>query len=195
MKTKITAILTLIAASVFAFAETAVEATKAPEATPAPQVCPAQPKKCPKARPQVSPEMREAFVQRILLSLSEEDLAKLAAKVSAVQKMTAEEKAEAVKALPKPEFRPQGKKCEGKPAQGPDCKCRKAPKGPKGPDCRGPKDDKKPGKCHGQDRRGHGPKTPGMKPGKRPQGAPLPPPPAQEAPVAEAPAADAPVAE
>lgn len=199
MKTKITAILTFFAASVFAFAETAVEAPTAPETAPAPQVCAAQPKKCPKARPQISQEMREAFVQRVLLSLSEEDLAKLAEKVDAVRKMTPEQKAEAIKALPKPEFRPhpQMKKFRGKPGCckfGPKCK------GPKGPKCKGPKcGDKKMGKCHHGRRgpgakfhghRGHGPKVPGMKPcmcGKK--GAPLPPP-APEAPVAEAPAAE-----
>lgn len=177
MKTKITAILTLFAASVFAFAETAVEAPKAPEAAPAPQVCAAQPKKGPKARPQISQEMREAFVQRILLSLSEEDLAKLAEKVAAVQKMTPEQKAEAIKALPKPEFRPnpQMKKFRGKPG----CKF-----GPKGPDFRGPKcGAKKMGKCHHGRR---GPKGPGMKkPCMCPKAHPAPQAPVAETPVAE----------
>lgn len=202
MKTKITAILTFFAASVFAFAETATEAQTAPEVAPAPQVRAEQPKKCPKARPQISQEMREAFVQRVLLSLSEEDLAKLAEKVDAVRKMTPEQKAEAVKALPKPEFRPalQMKKFRGKPGckfgpKGPKCN------GPKGPDFRGPKcGDKKMGKCHHGRRgpgpkfhghRGHGPKAPGMKPCMcAKKGAPLPPPPAPEAPAAEAPVAE-----
>ena len=204
MKTKITAILTFFAASVFAFAETAVEAPTAPETAPAPQVCAEQPKKCPKARPQISQEMREAFVQRILLSLSEEDLAKLAEKVDAVRKMTPEQKAEAIKALPKPEFRPapQMKKFRGKPGckfgpKGPKCNGPKC-KGPKGPDFRGPKcGDKKMGKCHHGRRgpgpkfhghRGHGPQAPGMKPCMcAKKGAPLPLPPAPEAPAAEAP--------
>lgn len=92
----------LLVAPVFAFAQSATEAPNVAPEAPAAKVCPAQPKKCPKARPQISQEMREAFVQRILLSLSEEDLAKLAEKVSAVQKMTPEQKAEAIKALPKP---------------------------------------------------------------------------------------------
>ncbi|MBR6797111.1 MAG: hypothetical protein IKM45_00270 [Opitutales bacterium] len=109
MKTKITAVLALLVSSVFAFAQAAAEAPTVTPAAPEAQVCPAQPKKCPKARPQISQEMREAFVQRILLSLSEEDLSKLAEKVAAVQKMTPEQKAEALKALPKPEFRPNPK--------------------------------------------------------------------------------------
>ena len=107
MKTKITAILTLLVASVSAFAQTApAEAPTATAEVPAAQVVPAQPKEGPKMRPRISQEMREAFVQRILLSLSDEDLTKLADKVAAVQKMTPEQKAEAIKALPKPEFRP-----------------------------------------------------------------------------------------
>lgn len=210
MKTKITAILTFLAASVFAFAETATEVTTTPETTPAPQAAPAKPVFTPKARPQVSPEMREAFVQRILLSLSEEDLAKLAEKVATAQKMTAEEKAEAVKALPKPEFRPMPKmkKFRGHPLakpgkmgpkfKGPKCKGPKC----KGPKFRGPKCGKKMGKWEG--RRGHGPKFCGRR-GPAPKacgfkkpcccpkmGAPLPPPPAAPAPKAPA---EAPVAE
>ncbi len=109
MKTKITTILMILAASVFAFAETSAEAQKpAPEKA---QCCKKeQPCKACKQRrerrPQISAEQRDAHVQRLLLSLSDEDLAKLAERVAAVQKMTAEEKAEALKALPKPEFRP-----------------------------------------------------------------------------------------
>lgn len=197
MKTKITAILTFLAASVFAFAEAPAE-TAAPAAAPEKaQVCQkGRPGKGPKARPQVTPEQRQAFVRRVLLSLSDEDLAKLANEVEAVRKLTPEEKAEALKALPKPEFRrpgPDGRKCDGKrpapcgdKARGP--KARRHQEGPRGP---------KPCSCGGQNGP-RGPKACGQKnghkkPGCGPKGAPLPPPPAKDAPEADAP--EAPVEE
>lgn len=120
MKTKITAILTILAASVFAFAEPNPQAAGTnPNPQPSAQQCPkapdckGQPKWGKRARPQISPEMREAHVQRVLLSLNDEQLAKLAARVAEIQKMTPEQKAEAVKALPKPEFRPGPKGDKG----------------------------------------------------------------------------------
>lgn len=88
MKSKITSVLMLLAAPFFAFAE-----TPAPEAVPAPAE---KPVVCEKAKPN-----KGAFVQHILLSLSDEQLNDLAQRVAAVQKMTPEEKAEARKALPK----------------------------------------------------------------------------------------------
>lgn len=111
----------LVASSVFAFAEASSDAQNtAPAQQPCAQkrVCKAPHKgECPRLkqgecakkrecnRPKVTPEQRRAFVQRILLSLSAEDLAKLAEQVASVQKMTPEEKESALKALPKPEFR------------------------------------------------------------------------------------------
>jgi len=170
MKTKLVAVLALLATSVFAFAGTENADAKQPAAdqqkcAPA-QLC----KKGPKAMP--SPEQREAFVQRVLLSLDDEALAKLAERVAAIQKMTPEQKAEAIKALPKPEFR--GPRCDGKKFDG------KRPCGPQG-DRRCPPPMPKAGCCQ-----------------CAPQGAPLPPPPPapqakapEGAPAPEAPAAEA----
>lgn len=156
----------ILAASVFASAETPAEAPKpAPEKA---QCCKKeQPCKACKqrreGRPQISAEQRDAHIQRILLSLSDEDLAKLAERVAAVQKMTAEEKAEALKALPKPEFRP-GQKRGPQPQA---CGQKKGPRGGEGcPKARGPH---------------HGPRGNGG-----PADCPPPPPPAQD----DAPAAD-----
>ena len=191
MKTKITAILTFLAASVFAFAEVPAE-NSAPVAAPEKaQACPkGRPGKGPKARPQVSPEQRQAFVRRMLLSLGDEELAQLAGEVDAVRKMTPEEKAEAIKALPKPEFRrpgPDGKKPEGQQCDG-QKKCDGKRPAPCGDKARGPKEGPR------------GPKPCGLKDGHKkcgcgPKGAPLPPPPppAEDAPEADAP--EAPVAE
>lgn len=204
MKTKITAILTFLAASVFAFAEAPAE-TAAPAAAPEKaQVCQkGRQGKGPKARPQVTPEQRQAFVRRVLLSLSDEDLAKLANEVEAVRKLTPEEKAEALKALPKPEFRrpgPDGRKCDGKrPAPCGD-KARGPKDGLRGPKARGYQEGPrgpKPCSCGGQNGP-RGPKACGQKnghkkPGCGPKGAPLPLPPAKDAPEADAP--EAPVEE
>lgn len=159
MKTKITLILTFLAASVFAFAEVSAE-NSAPAAAPekaqacpkttqacpkttqacskTTQACPkARPAKCPKAcpqaHPQATPDQRLAFIRHMLLTRSDEELAQLAAELDAVRKMTAEEKAEALKALPKPEFArcpapaPAGKMCGNeRPAprgKKPGCRC------------------------------------------------------------------------
>lgn len=109
MKNKFVATLALLSASVFAFAGTENSDAKQPAADQ--QKCaPAQAcKKGPKAMP--SPEQREAFVQRVLLSLDDKALAKLAERVAEIQKMTPEQKAEALKALPKPEVRGNKKPC------------------------------------------------------------------------------------
>lgn len=138
MKTKITLILTFLAASVFAFAEVPAE-NSAPAAAPEKaQACPkARPGKCPKARPQarpqVTPEQRLAFIRHMLLTRSDEELAQFATELEAVRKMTPEEKAEALKALPKPAFArrpapaPAGKMCgNDRPApcgEKPGCRC------------------------------------------------------------------------
>lgn len=183
MKTKITAILAVLAASVFAFAETKNEAAPtAPEKTPC-----AQAQKCPKgapkgkqhARPQISPEQREAHMQRVLLSLDDEQLAKLAERVAEIRKMTPEQKAEAIKALPKPEFR-QDQKPQGDcpKARGPH---HDGPKGEAGPGPRGPRGEGRGCACAC----GKG----------APAQLPPPPPPADGKAPAEAPAEDAPAAE
>lgn len=174
MKTKITAILAILATSVFAFAETNTNAEgAAPEQQQCVQAkeCKGQPKFGKRARPQISPEMREAHVQRVLLSLNDEDLAKLAARVAEIQKMTPEQKAEAIKALPKPEFRPAPQGGDKGPKA--DGKCPKADG--KGPQARG-------------HHRGPGPKGKAFPPrgprgpkcGCGQNGAPVPPPPPAE---------------
>ena len=97
MKTKITAILACLAASVFAFAEGPQEP---PAASAAPETAPMR-----TVRPRISPEMREAFVQRM-----------------------------AKEALPRPEFRrPDGKKpkFDGKRPDGKKPKAWKRPDGPR----------------------------------------------------------------
>lgn len=122
MKTKITAILACLAASVFAFAEGPQEP---PAASAAPETAPMR-----TVRPRISPEMREAFVQRMLLSLDDEQLDDLAKRIAAIQDMTPEEKASAKEALPRPEFRrPDGKKP----------KAWKRPDGPRGDRFGGPR--------------------------------------------------------
>ncbi len=161
MKTKITLILAFLAASAFAFAAEVPAENNAPAAAPEKaQACPkARPCKGPKARPQLTPEQRLAFIRHMLLTRSDEELTQLANELEAVRKMTAEEKAEALKALPKPEFArrpaPAGKMCGDKrPAprgEKPACGAKgEAPRGFKGCCC-------------------------------APKGAPLPPPPAPEA--------------
>ena len=124
MKTKITAILACLAASVFAFAEGPQEP---PAASAAPETAPMR-----TVRPRISPEMREAFVQRMLLSLDDEQLDDLAKRIAAIQDMTPEEKASAKEALPRPEFRrPDGKKpkFDGKRPDGKKPKAWKRPDG------------------------------------------------------------------
>lgn len=108
MKFKITSILALLAASVFAFAETATENT-APANAEKPVVCEKGKPECPKAR-------KDAFVMHILLSLKDEQLDNLAKRVAEVRAMTPEKREEARKALPKPQMRPMpGKHFRGKP--------------------------------------------------------------------------------
>ena len=126
MKTKITTILACLAASVFAFAE-------GPQEPPA---APAAPENAPMrtVRPRISPEMREAFVQRMLLSLDDAQLDDLAKRIAAIQDMTPEEKVSAKEALPRPEFRrPDGKKpkFDGKRPDGKKPKAWKRPDGPR----------------------------------------------------------------
>lgn len=181
MKTKITAVLAMLAVSVFAFADPNPDAAKQPspdkeKCAPA-QVCKGRPGPA-KAAP--SPEMREAFIQRMLLSLDDKALAKLAERVAEIQKMTPEQKAEAIKALPKPEFR--GNRPDGKKAPG------ARPCGPRGDrQCPPPAPQPKAGcPCCS-----HGAPLPPPPPApKAPENAPAP-----EAEAPAAPATDAPAAE
>lgn len=113
MKSKITSVLILLAASVFAVAESA-----APAPAPAP-ACAEKPACCKKEKPQ-RPQARKGFpVMHILLSLSDEQLDDLAKRIAEVRKMTPEEKAKAFKELPKPKMprmgHRHGKRFCGKP--------------------------------------------------------------------------------
>lgn len=164
MKTKITLILAFLAASAFAFAAEVPAENNAPATAPEKaQVCPkGSPAKPLKARPHATPEQRLAFIRHMLLTRSDEELTQFANELEAVRKMTAEEKAEALKTLPKPEFArrpiaPDGKTaCPAPRGEKPGCAKGVAQRGPKG--C-----------CCGS------------------KGAPLPPPPAPEADAPEAP--------
>lgn len=124
MKNKIIAAIALASASLFAFAE-----------APAENAVPAAPEKakcCPKAKPackDAKPDCKDAarpcpmvFVKHMLLSMNDEALAKLADEVAAVRAMSAEQRAEALAKLPKPQFQgaPNGKmqgKCNARPAR------------------------------------------------------------------------------
>lgn len=97
MKTKITSVLILLAASAFAFAESAPQAS-----VPADAGKPALRERGKHRGPQAQ---RGAMIMRILLTLSNEQLDELSKRVEEVRKMTPEQKAEALKALPKPELR------------------------------------------------------------------------------------------
>lgn len=172
MKTKITSVLAIFATSVFAFAADPAAEAPAPVAAPAPVVAPA-PQKTPA---QYRAEMRDVFVSRILLSLKDEDLAKLAEKISEVQKLTPEQRANALKALPplpKPQVGFKGPKGQ---------KWAKGPKGQKGSKCcmgkSGPK-----GQKWGKGPGGRKGKKWGKAPRCPKNGAPLPPPSAQEIPA------------
>lgn len=110
MKSKITSVLILLAAAVFAFAETAAPA-------PAP-ACAEKTACCKKEKPKTC--ARKGFpVMHILLSLSDEQLDDLAKRIAEVRKMTPEEKAKALKELPKPKMprigHRHGKRFCGKP--------------------------------------------------------------------------------
>lgn len=109
MKTKITSVLILLAASAFAFAESAPQAT-----APADTGKPAFRERGNRQGPQAQ---RGALLMRILLTLSNEQLDELSKRVAEVQKMTTEQKAKALKALPKPEMRllSPGKQFRGTP--------------------------------------------------------------------------------
>lgn len=178
MKTKITLILAFLAASAFAFAAEVPAENNAPATAPEKaQVCPkGRPAKPLKARPHATPEQRLAFIRHMLLTRSDEELTQFANELEAVRKMTAEEKAEALKALPKPEFARRPIAPDGKPAARPAPRGEKPGCGAKGVAPRAPRGPK--GCCCAS------------------KGAPLPPPPAPEADAPEADdAPDAPVEE
>lgn len=111
MKTKITSVLILLATSAFAFAESAPQAP-VPADAGKPVLREHGNRQGPQAR-------RGFLLMHMLLALSNEQLDEFSTRVAEVQKMTTEQKAEALKALPKPEMRrPQGE--NGKPqARGP----------------------------------------------------------------------------
>ena len=114
MKIKITSLLVFLASSVFAFAGTEVPENNS-------GICPACGKEnapqqqqirnrrqAPERRTpvrRISREMRGAFVMHMLLAMDDAQLDELAKRIETVRKMTPEEKAEARKALPKPEMR------------------------------------------------------------------------------------------
>ena len=129
MKTKIIAALAFVAVSVFAYANTEAGAEPQPQLPANPQAAPAQ-----QAQPEVTPDRREAFkaahaknvenaINRALLSASDEDLEKLASRIEEIRKMTAEEKAEALKALPKPEAKKGDRKGQRGDRRGQKCAC------------------------------------------------------------------------
>lgn len=188
MKNKLIAVLAFASASLFAFAEAPAE-NAAPEKA---KNCPAQRcakegkcvkhDKCDKG-PKCAKDakaLHRVHLKRVLLSLDDEALAKLAEEIAAVRAMTPEQRAEAAAKLPKPEFRG-------------------APRGERRDDVRRPGAPRPEGKCEacgdkpGKEARGpHAPR--GERPGKGPrgpkggkglaEGEALPPPPAEEA-VAE----------
>ncbi len=107
MKTKIASVLILLAASSFAFADSATQ-TPVPADTGKPALRE-------RGNRQGAQAHRGFLLKHMLLALSDEQLDELSARVAEVRKMTAEQKAEALKALPKPEMRrPQpGKQVRG----------------------------------------------------------------------------------
>lgn len=168
MKNKLIAVLAFASASLFAFAEAPAE-NAAPEKA---KNCPAQRcakegkcvkhDKCDKG-PKCAKDakaLHRVHLKRVLLSLDDEALAKLAEEIAAVRAMTPEQRAEAAAKLPKPEFRgaprgerqgfrrpdaPRSEKCDscgdkpGKEARGPHAPRGERPgKGMRGPKGKGP---------------------------------------------------------
>lgn len=117
MKTKITSVLVLLAASVFAFAGSESSPAKDGSCSCGKQdVAREQQARGHRAGVDRSPEKRQmprvihrGMAKRILLSLNDKQLNSLEKELAAARKMSPEERVEALKSLPRPEMRRNAK--------------------------------------------------------------------------------------